>query len=114
MTRIIWGDVLIPPTGFEAVDPDLAAQYRTIASAIAPFSDLFLCETMSCVREAVAAVRACGEAAVSSEEEHNAGAKGAEVQQASGKPIWVSFTLNEVADGKATLPMAVYMWLPFP
>jgi len=48
--------------------------YRTICRAIAPFSDLLLCETMSTADEARAALTAAAE---------------------MGLPVWVSWTLDE-------------------
>lgn len=73
----------IPPLGpsykFELVpsEGELAATYGEIITAIAPFSDMLLIETMSCVRESVAAAKA---------------AKGAE---GAGLPVWLSVTLDE-------------------
>lgn len=49
-------------------------QYRRIVAAIAPTSDLLLCETMSTAAEAAAAFTAAAE---------------------SGLPVWVSWTLDE-------------------
>lgn len=49
-------------------------QYRIIASSIAPFSDVILCETMSTADEAKAACTAAAE---------------------TGLPVWVSWTLDE-------------------
>lgn len=59
--------------GFEASEPC----YREMAELLAPYVDLFLCETMASGEEARAA--ACGAAA-------------------TGKPVWVAWTL---ADGGA-------------
>jgi S-methylmethionine-dependent homocysteine/selenocysteine methylase len=80
-------DVLIAgslPPLYASYRPDLAPsfevsepQYREMAEILAPYVDLFLCETMSCGEEARAA------------------ASGA---AAAGKPVWVSWTL---ADGGA-------------
>ena len=39
-------------------DSEMAAVYAEIVTAIAPFSDVLLIETMSCVRESVAAAKA--------------------------------------------------------
>lgn len=50
--------------------------YRRIVDVQAPGVDLFICETMSCVREAVAAVAAA---------------------RAGGKPVWVAFTVDDGA-----------------
>lgn len=61
--------------GFETSEP----YYREMAEMLAPYVDLFLCETMTSGGEALAAV--CG-------------AKG------TGKPVWVAWTL---ADGGADL-----------
>ena len=55
-------------------DDVLDAEYKHIAATIAPFCDILICETMSCVREAAAAARA-----------------GA----ATGLPVWVSWSLQE-------------------
>lgn len=55
-------------------------QYRKIAEAIAPFSDVLLCETMSTADEAKAAFTAAA---------------------ATGLPVWVAWTLDE--DKPATL-----------
>jgi len=49
-------------------------QYRLIAAAIAPYSDVLLCETMSTAQEALAAATAASE---------------------TGKPLWVSWALDE-------------------
>jgi S-methylmethionine-dependent homocysteine/selenocysteine methylase len=61
------------------VPPDDEARpiYEVLSGALDPFADLFLCETMSCIREAlVAATAACATAAGS-------------------RPVWVAFTLAE-------------------
>ena len=50
--------------------------YRALANTLAPFVDLFVCETMSCAREAVNAAEAA-------------------VAEGGGKPVWVSWTLDE-------------------
>jgi len=70
----------LPPLA-DSYRPDLVGpfednvkQYTIIAQAIAPFSDYLLCETMSTVDEARAAVTAAA---------------------TTGLPIWVSWTLNE-------------------
>jgi homocysteine S-methyltransferase len=72
----------LPPLD-ESYRPDLAPAdeaampiYRRLASALEPFADLFICETMSCIRESVNAVRAAREIAPE-------------------KPIYVSWTLAE-------------------
>lgn len=59
----------LPPLD-ESYRPDLAPAddvalpiYRTLAGALEPFADLFICETMSCVRESVNAARAAKEVA---------------------------------------------------
>lgn len=53
-------------------------EYTEIANYLAPGVDLFLCETMSSAREAAAA---------------------AEAASRFGKPVWVSWTLRDEADG---------------
>jgi S-methylmethionine-dependent homocysteine/selenocysteine methylase len=55
------------------------AVYREIAGALAPYVDLFVCETMSTGLEARAAARAAVE---------------------HGKPVWVAWSLREEADGR--------------
>lgn len=55
-------------------DDQCAASYARIAGLQAPGVDLFLCETMSCIREAVAATAAAA---------------------ATGKPVWTAFTVND-------------------
>ena len=50
------------------------SQYTTIAQCLAPYVDLFLCESMSSIKEALMAVTAL---------------------QAFNKPIWVSFILDD-------------------
>ena len=57
---------------------ELASTYRVIVDAIAPSSDLLLCETMHSTAEAFAAAEAANEA---------------------GLPVWVSFTVSEVDVG---------------
>lgn len=52
--------------------------YAFIMQHIAPFSDVLLCETMSCVRE---------------------GYQAASATKASGLPVWVSWTLSDTVDG---------------
>jgi len=68
----------------------LAEDYTVIAGALAPYVDVFVCETMSCAREAAGA--------------YAAGA-------VLGKPMWVSWALSEKADGTLlsgeTVEMAV-------
>ena len=51
----------------------LERDYELIASTIGPYADVFLCETMSSIREALGACR---------------------VADKYGKPIWCSFTLG--------------------
>lgn len=58
----------------------LARDYATIAQTIAPYSQLLIAETMSCVREGVAAATAMSTAA-------------------PDLPIWVAWTLSEENDG---------------
>lgn len=57
---------------------ELEQEYAIIASTIAPYADVLVCETMSSIREAVAAAQA---------------------GVAVGKPVWVSWTLSEECDG---------------
>lgn len=59
-------------------DEELDREYALIAKTIAPYSDVLVCETMSCAREAAAASRAAA---------------------ATGKPVWVSWTLAEDYSG---------------
>ena len=63
---------------------ELLAEYRQIAAIEGPHVDLFLCETMSKAEEARAAATAAAE---------------------TGKPVWVSWTLDETLaeDGTARL-----------
>jgi len=60
---------------FEEIEP----LYREQAEILAPYVDVFLCETMSCAAEAFAA------------------ASGA---AATGKPVWVAWTLDEEGKGR--------------
>ena len=57
---------------------ELASTYRVIVDAIAPSSDVLLCETMHSTAEAFAAAEAANEA---------------------GLPVWVSFTVSEIDVG---------------
>ena len=73
----------LPPLD-ESYRPDLAPAdeealpiYRNLARALDPHVDLFLCETMSCIRESVNALRAARE------------------QAGHDKPVYVSWTLSE-------------------
>jgi len=66
--------------------PDLVGEpeeilplYREQAELLAPFVDLFICETMSSAAEALAAATAAAE---------------------TGKPVWVSWTLDEDRSGR--------------
>ena len=59
-------------------ESEMARDYKTIADAIAPFSDVIVCETMSNAAEASSACQA---------------------GLATGKPVWVSWALSELADG---------------
>ena len=77
----------MPPLD-ESYRPDLAppddvAQpiYLRLAKALDPYVDLFLCETMSCIREAVNA------------------ATTARAVSGPDKPVYVSWTLSETAGG---------------
>lgn len=56
----------------------MTEEYTEIANFLAPGVDLFLCETMSSATEAAAAAKAAS---------------------AFGKPVWVSWTLRDEADG---------------
>jgi S-methylmethionine-dependent homocysteine/selenocysteine methylase len=58
---------------------ELEPLYREQAEALADYVDLFVCETMSTGREAAAAARAAC---------------------ATGKPVWVSWTLDETGVGR--------------
>eukprot|EP00747_Dinoflagellata_sp_TGD_P209265 gnl/TRDRNA2_/TRDRNA2_82659_c0_seq3.p1 gnl/TRDRNA2_/TRDRNA2_82659_c0~~gnl/TRDRNA2_/TRDRNA2_82659_c0_seq3.p1 ORF type:complete len:309 (-),score=77.64 gnl/TRDRNA2_/TRDRNA2_82659_c0_seq3:132-1058(-) len=60
-------------------EAEMQEQYKIIAEEIAPFSDVLLCETMSCAREAAAAVSAASAVA-------------------NGKEVWVSWALAEDSD----------------
>lgn len=74
----------LPPLGASyrpddvGTEEELEQEYARIAAAIAPYSDVLLCETMSCAREAAVAARAA---------------------VATGKPVWVSWTLAEDLSG---------------
>jgi S-methylmethionine-dependent homocysteine/selenocysteine methylase len=57
---------------------ELSSGYRLILEAVAPYSDVLLCETMHSAKEACAA---------------------AEAASASGLPIWVSFTVSDDESG---------------
>lgn len=56
----------------------LLQDYTFVADALSPFCDVLLCETMSLVREGVAAATAAS---------------------AFGKPVWIAWTMSEAADG---------------
>jgi S-methylmethionine-dependent homocysteine/selenocysteine methylase len=56
---------------------ELTATYERIASAMSPHVDIFMCETMSCVREALAAARAAASVA------------------RDDQSVWVAWTLME-------------------
>lgn len=58
-------------------DKILERDYELIASTLAPYSDIFLCETMSSIREALGACR---------------------VADKYDKPIWCSFALGESSE----------------
>ena len=60
---------------FEEIEPE----YEQQAALLAPYVDLFICETMSCAREGYAAA-------------HGA--------LRTGKPVWVSWTLHEDQSGR--------------
>jgi len=73
----------LPPLN-ESYRPDLAPAdqealpiYRNLVEALTPHVDLFLCETMSCIRESVNAARAARE------------------KVGHDKPVYVSWTLSE-------------------
>jgi len=72
-------------------DRELDRQYERICEAIGPYSDLFLCETMSCVREACAAAKACARY-------NNLDRSPRKSRQR--RRIWVAFTLSDAADGR--------------
>jgi len=83
------GTVLVagsmPPLD-ESYRPDLSPPdeealpiYRALATALDPYVDVFICETMSCIRESVSAISAVREIA------------------GAGKPAYVSWTLSETA-----------------
>lgn len=65
-------------------DETLRNDYRVIAESIAPYCDIFLCETMSLAREAVCA---CEAAIAESVKQALSGFK--------LKPVWVAYTVNE-------------------
>jgi S-methylmethionine-dependent homocysteine/selenocysteine methylase len=81
---------------------EILPQYREQVELLAPFVDVFLCETMSSAAEGLAAATAAAE---------------------SGKPVWVSWTLDENHSGNlrsgesvtqaaaaiAHLPIAAYL-----
>lgn len=56
----------------------LLQDYTFVAEALSPFCDVLLCETMSLVREGVAAATAAS---------------------AFGKPVWIAWTMSDAADG---------------
>jgi S-methylmethionine-dependent homocysteine/selenocysteine methylase len=58
---------------------DILPHYREQVGHLAPYVDLFICETMSSAAEALAAATAAAE---------------------SGKPVWVSWTLHEDRSGR--------------
>lgn len=70
----------VPPLGpsYTALpnmsEESMAKEYALMCQALAPFADVFLCETMSSVREARSAVKAA---------------------LAHAKPVWLSFTLSD-------------------
>lgn len=57
---------------------ELSTGYRLIVDAVAPYSDVLLCETMHSAKEAFAA---------------------AEAASAAGLPVWVSFTVSDDESG---------------
>ena len=61
---------------YDLVPDDDVAQpvYQALVETLTPYVDLFVCETMSCVRESLNAATAA---------------------RASGKPFWVAWTLHE-------------------
>jgi S-methylmethionine-dependent homocysteine/selenocysteine methylase len=75
----------LPPLGesyrWDLVPPDAEARpvYLSLAQTLLPYVDLFICETMSCIRESVNAVSAA--------------------RQVGGpeRPVWVAWTLAEQA-----------------
>ncbi len=58
---------------------EIEALYDEQTSIMAPYVDFFLCETMSCAEEGLAAARASSK---------------------TGKPVWVSWTLHEDRSGR--------------
>ncbi len=58
---------------------EILPQYQEQVELLAPYVDVFLCETMSCGAEGFAAATAAAE---------------------SGKPVWVSWTLDEDQSGR--------------
>jgi S-methylmethionine-dependent homocysteine/selenocysteine methylase len=76
----------LPPMSLRSYRPDLAGDfdklvplYREQVDILAPHIDLFICETMSTGEEALAAATAATE---------------------SGKPVWVSWTLDDDHSGR--------------
>jgi S-methylmethionine-dependent homocysteine/selenocysteine methylase len=76
----------LPPMSLRSYRPDLAGdfdtlvpRYREQVEILAPHVDLFICETMSTGEEALAAATAAVE---------------------SGKPVWVSWTLDDDQSGR--------------
>ncbi|RMZ52866.1 hypothetical protein APUTEX25_000985 [Auxenochlorella protothecoides] len=62
--------------------PVVVAEYATLAHAMAPAVDVLLCETMSSADEAAVAASAAA---------------------ATGKPVWISWTLQDASDGEPRL-----------
>ncbi len=77
----------LPPLD-ESFRPDLAPPdedargiYESLAAVLLPYVDLYVCETMSCVRESLNALAAAREVV------------------GADKPVWVSWTLSESPGG---------------
>ena len=68
----------------EQSQPDAESQpiYLRLAQTLLPYVDLFICETMSCIRESVNAVSAARQVA------------------GADRPVWVAWTLAEQAGGR--------------
>jgi len=103
-TRFVRVAGCLPPLG-ESYKPCLdfellQAEYKEIAAALAPHVDIFLCETMSSIAEALAAATAVS------------------LQSEGSTPCWVSFTLQDndkaLLRGGETLNDAVKAMLEIP
>ena len=65
----------------------MTRDYAFIASTVSPFVDVFLCETMSCIREATFAATAARDCF-----------------EVGARPVWVSFTLADGDDSNSPVP----------